>query len=151
MSEWDDAAIERLKQLRAEGRSASEIAELLGVSKNSIIGKLYRLKVKPAPVAQPKPKPKAQRQPRPRKPSADKWFKMEPPPAPSPSRPNVPFTRSILELGPGQCKWPQGDYDFVFCGEPQAAGSVYCSEHTERAYNGPHHHPRPIQNHRAVG
>lgn len=138
--EWNDEAIERLRKLRAEGHSTSEIAKLFNVSKNAVIGKLYRLKtgaghvpvvrVKRAYKAKPKPKPKQ---------GADKWFKMEPPPAPKLHQPNTPFTRSVLELERGQCKWPEGDRNFVFCGEPQADGQVYCAAHTERAYNKPRH------------
>ena len=41
---WTDARIERLKALWAEGRSASEIAGLLGeVTRNAVIGKVHRL------------------------------------------------------------------------------------------------------------
>lgn len=41
---WTDARVTRLKAMWAEGRSASEIARLLGdVSRNAVIGKLHRL------------------------------------------------------------------------------------------------------------
>jgi hypothetical protein len=41
---WTDARTERLKALWAEGRSASEIAGLLGeVTRNAVIGKVHRL------------------------------------------------------------------------------------------------------------
>ena len=140
--EWDDAAIERLKRLKADGHSAVDIAKLLGVSKNAVIGKLYRLKTVAGPVQVARTKRSYQAKPQPsrkQKQGADRWFKMEPPPAPKPQQPNVPFTRSILELVHGQCKWPEGDRDFLFCGEPQATGHVYCAAHVERAYNKPRH------------
>ena len=41
---WTDTRIERLKQLWADGRSASDIAALLGgVTRNAVIGKVHRL------------------------------------------------------------------------------------------------------------
>ncbi len=43
MTVWDEARIDRLKQLWADGRSGSQIAELLGVSRCAILGKVNRL------------------------------------------------------------------------------------------------------------
>ncbi len=41
---WTDTRTERLKALWADGRSASEIADLLGeVTRNAVIGKVHRL------------------------------------------------------------------------------------------------------------
>lgn len=41
---WDDERVERLKRLWAEGLSASQIAaQLGGVSRNAVIGKVHRL------------------------------------------------------------------------------------------------------------
>jgi GcrA cell cycle regulator len=132
--EWNDEAIERLRKLRAAGFSTAEIGKTFGVSKNAIIGKLYRLKtggdtarvVRTKRAYKAKPKTKQ---------GADKWFKMEPLPPPPKPQANVPFTKSVLELGPRMCKWPQGDRNFLFCGEPQEPGNVYCPDHVAIAYN----------------
>ena len=36
---------------------------------------------------------------------------------------------TLLELRPGQCRWPEGDRaPYSFCGAPQVSGS-YCGEH----------------------
>ena len=41
---WTDERVERLKRLWAEGLSASQIAaQLGGVSRNAVIGKVHRL------------------------------------------------------------------------------------------------------------
>lgn len=36
---------------------------------------------------------------------------------------------SITDLGYGQCKYPDGDGPFFFCGNPQDADSSYCPYH----------------------
>src|SRR6187399_2181286 len=41
--DWTDAAVARLKELWGEGFSASECGKRMGVSRNSIIGKIHRL------------------------------------------------------------------------------------------------------------
>ena len=71
---WTDERVESLKKLWAEGLSASQIAaQLGGVSRNAVIGKVHRLKLssrgranaaparpkKPATVAAPSPAPSA--------------------------------------------------------------------------------------------
>lgn len=43
---WTDAAVETLKRLRAERKSASQIGVEMGVSRNTIIGKCHRLGLK---------------------------------------------------------------------------------------------------------
>lgn len=42
---WDDATTSRLRALREEGHSLSEIGRRLGVSKNAVGSKVYRLNV----------------------------------------------------------------------------------------------------------
>jgi GcrA cell cycle regulator len=41
--DWNDAAIQRLRDLWAEGHSTAEIGRRMHVSKNSIVGKAHRL------------------------------------------------------------------------------------------------------------
>ncbi|MES2695099.1 MAG: GcrA family cell cycle regulator [Verrucomicrobiota bacterium] len=45
---WDDASIERLKEMWAKGMSASQVAAVFGVSRNAVVGKLHRLDIKAA-------------------------------------------------------------------------------------------------------
>ena len=69
---WTDEMVEDLKKMWKEGLSTGEIGKRLGVSKNSIVGKVHRLQLdgRPSPIkkkegtdsakpAQPKPAEKA--------------------------------------------------------------------------------------------
>ena len=41
----------------------------------------------------------------------------------------------LLELEPGQCRWPYGDGPFTFCGCPTASDDgSYCRAHQAQAY-----------------
>ena len=49
---WTDKMVEELKSLWQTGLTTSEIAKQLGVSKNSIVGKVHRLSLcgRPSPI-----------------------------------------------------------------------------------------------------
>src|SRR3546814_8907536 len=49
---WTNDRVAELMRLWEAGRSASEIGRLLGVSKNSVVGKAYRMKLqaRPSPI-----------------------------------------------------------------------------------------------------
>jgi len=127
------------------GRSASEIGRLLGVSKNSVVGKAHRMKLKarPSPIKRgaspqvrrvavaPLSKPAVQ------PPTAPKVaVPQAAAPAPAPAaRPSRTVARAGGK-GPN-CLWPigdPGDQDFHFCGAPAVPGKPYCDEHCARAY-----------------
>lgn len=56
---WNDERVEQLKKLWAEGKSASQIAaEIGGVSRNAVIGKVHRLGLSGRPKAGGSPKPR---------------------------------------------------------------------------------------------
>jgi GcrA cell cycle regulator len=89
---WTDERIALLKQYWEEGRSASQIAELLseGLSRNAVIGKAHRLGLasRPSPLktGEPKGEPKASRaEPRTAapKPAAPRLAPAAPAPAPA--------------------------------------------------------------------
>ena len=140
---WTEERVAELMRLWEAGRSASEIGRLLGVSKNSVVGKAHRMKLKarPSPIkrgvtpqvrrpaAAAVSKPLAQPQPAPKRVEAR-------PIAPAPAqRPAKAVARSHGK-GPN-CLWPigdPGDQDFHFCGEPAVPGKPYCDEHCARAY-----------------
>ena len=140
---WTEERVAELMRLWEAGRSASEIGRLLGVSKNSVVGKAHRMKLKarPSPIkrgATPQvrrpavaaaPKQVAQ-------PAAVARQVQERSVAPAPSpRPSRPVARANGK-GPA-CLWPigdPGDQDFHFCGEPAVPGKPYCDEHCARAY-----------------
>lgn len=137
---WTEERVAELMRLWEAGRSASEIGRLLGVSKNSVVGKAHRMKLKarPSPIkrgatpqvrraAAPAPKPVAQPAAVARQAQAKSVA-----PAPRPARPAARANGK----GPA-CLWPigdPGDQDFHFCGEPAVPGKPYCDEHCARAY-----------------
>lgn len=138
---WTDERVAELMRLWEAGRSASEIGRLLGVSKNSVVGKAHRMKLKarPSPIkrgsapqvrrvavahaAKPAVQAPAVQKPMERRVAA---------PAPRPARP----VARASGKGPN-CLWPigdPGDQDFHFCGAPAVPGKPYCDEHCARAY-----------------
>lgn len=148
---WDDNRIELLKKLWGDGLSASQIAaELGGVTRNAVIGKVHRLglsgraKAKPASVARPRKVVKA-----PARTTtiavrgnlavvvdaeAEPEIRRDP-------RENVviPIARriSIMELREGVCRWPIGDPlqpDFAYCGADCGSGRTYCEGHARIAF-----------------
>lgn len=55
---WNDARTEQLKVLWEQNLAASEIARILGVTKNAVVGKAHRLKLssRPSPIREPNPR-----------------------------------------------------------------------------------------------
>lgn len=155
---WTNDRVELLKKLWTEGHSASQIAaELGGVTRNAVIGKVHRLGLSgraKAPSSAPKP-----RRSRPSSPSTGTSrsaassaktqtaaaLKMEAAPAPQPLPEEEPLAdlipiserATILTLTERTCKWPIGDPstdDFYFCGRTSEAGVPYCPHHCKVAY-----------------
>jgi len=155
---WTDERIDLLQKLWLQGMSASRIAAELanGLTRNAVIGKVYRLglsgRTKVGGATSPSPRPQqkaASRAPNPRPTSpmvqgntalAIKPVAFEAP-APLPSRDVVvsmsePVT--ILELRESMCRWPIGDptaAEFRYCGARKTPGEgPYCSHHARIAY-----------------
>lgn len=161
---WTDERVEKLKKLWSEGLSASQIAaQLGGVSRNAVIGKVHRLalpgraKAGGAPTATRAKRPAAAA-PRPTnfaprvasravvRPAGSAVTKEEAAfeydEAPAPRTSNnvvVPMSRrlELTELTERTCKWPNGDPlkdDFHFCGNESPDNSPYCTYHQRLAY-----------------
>jgi GcrA cell cycle regulator len=162
---WTDERVERLKKLWSEGLSASQIAaQLGGVSRNAVIGKVHRLSLPgrakaggAAPSRAPK-RPTVSTQTRqqtyaPRtmtrttvtrqagatmlkeEVDIDTLQVMEQ----SASNVVVPIFRRVplIKLTERTCKWPLGDplkEDFCFCGNDSPDTSPYCGFHQKLAY-----------------
>jgi GcrA cell cycle regulator len=151
MISWTDDRVDRLKTLWSEGLSASQIAaDLGGVTRNAVIGKVHRLglsgRAKPQPQAA---RPRKSRQPtHPMRPAAvtmvvgNTVLKVAPEIELAPRveiEPEAPGAQrvSILTLTEQMCKWPIGDpsrTDFHFCGRRSDSGVPYCSHHSRLAY-----------------
>lgn len=159
---WTDERVDLLKKLWAEGLSASQIAaQLGGVSRNAVIGKVHRLKLssrgratnaaprqKKAPMASGSAAPKKSRSTV-RSVAASigatalKVQFEEDAIAYQHVRPVrdvvVPISRNLklVQLSERTCKWPNGDplsEDFSFCGNDTGESGPYCGYHSKLAY-----------------
>ena len=144
---WTEERVEMLKKLWADGLSASQIAaELGGITRNAVIGKVHRLGLS---VRAKSPSSSA---PRPRKPRSSTMMRV--PRAhirgntalaydyavePEPELIEIPVEqrKNLLQLNEATCHWPVGDpgsTDFFFCGGQANEGSPYCNYHSRVAY-----------------
>ena len=161
---WTDERVATLSKLWADGLSASQIAaQLGGVTRNAVIGKVHRLglsgRAKSPSTAARTRKPRATAGAKPNTKSESS--------SATPSRPQtmgatalkfeadveaevafqpqpkddvvVPISKraSILTISESVCKWPIGDPggdDFHFCGHDSKEGAPYCNYHCKVAY-----------------
>jgi GcrA cell cycle regulator len=154
---WTDERVELLKKLWADGLSASQIAaQLGGVSRNAVIGKVHRLKLSGrgrASSASPRPKKTVSSGGRPARSgravtatigatALKAQFDVDAV-AHRDLRPIedvvVPISRklALVELTEHTCKWPNGDpmsEDFSFCGNDSGDSGPYCNYHSRLAY-----------------
>ena len=159
---WTDERVELLRQHWADGKSASQIAALLGhgLTRNAVIGKVHRLGLAGRAKS---PNPSA---PRPPRPAAASPHRVAAPRAPIlGSAPRVVRGATALALSPetmldpqpqilesvvlpmsprvtivdlkeAMCRWPLGDPaspEFRYCGAPSTSGP-YCAHHGALAY-----------------
>ncbi|KRB58854.1 GcrA cell cycle regulator [Rhizobium sp. Root708] len=161
---WTDERVEKLKKLWSEGLSASQIAaQLGGVSRNAVIGKVHRLSLPGRAKAggttttarTPKRTTTAPRAPNYASRVATRTVTRQQGatmlkeeidvnaieevrfrPA---SNVVIPISRrlGLTELTERTCKWPVGDPlkdDFHFCGCESPDSSPYCTYHQRMAY-----------------
>jgi GcrA cell cycle regulator len=149
---WTDERVELLKKLWSDGLSASQIAaELGGITRNAVIGKVHRLGLSG------RAKSTSSASPRPRKARAPSHmlrigrtsirgntalahaYDMDVEAEPELIENIIPIgqRRTILELNEQTCRWPVGDpgsVDFFFCGGNTLTGLPYCAYHSRVAY-----------------
>jgi GcrA cell cycle regulator len=148
---WTDERVELLKKLWADGLSASQIAaELGGITRNAVIGKVHRLGLSG------RAKSTSNGTPRPRKARAPSLirigrgairgntalahaYEIEAEAEPEPIDNVIPIgqRRTILELNEHTCHWPVGDpgsTEFFFCGGNTVSSLPYCAYHSRVAY-----------------
>lgn len=136
---WTDERVSLLKQLWGEGKTAAEIAKILGgVTRNAVIGKAHRLKLsgRVSPIEQntreETVKAREANTNRPVRAPANR--NAPPPPMPE----YVPGKGvKLVELRERHCRWPLGDpqdENFMFCGCDALAGLPYCDYHAKVAF-----------------
>jgi GcrA cell cycle regulator len=151
---WTKERVEKLRELWADGLSASQCAAELGggITKNAVIAKVHRLgiaerskgrqgrqggvkstKTKAAPVPAKKSLPVAAPSPAPRLAPIEQAFAQAAPPPPG-----VGVT--LVDLRLSSCRWVIGDHRdeaHRYCGAPRESmedGKSYCSFHASLAY-----------------
>jgi GcrA cell cycle regulator len=149
---WSTEAVQTLTRLWREGDlSASQIAQRLGVTRNAVLGKAWRLglsSTRPKPVRIPRPPSAPRRRPlrRLQRPT-ERGVGRGAVPAMALAAPVAAAAEIDPELAIGQvarledlprgaCHWPCGDpheAGFAFCGRPAKDGP-YCSGHAGVAY-----------------
>ena len=149
---WTDERVEQLKKLWTDGLSASQIAaELGGITRNAVIGKVHRLglsgRAKSPSSAAPRPRKPRQthmlRVPRVRGNTALAYaYDLDLETEPEPIENIIPIgqRRTLLELNEDTCRWPIGDpstQDFFFCGGKPVSSLPYCAYHSRVAYQPP--------------
>ncbi|MEM9676622.1 MAG: GcrA family cell cycle regulator [Pseudomonadota bacterium] len=162
---WTNERVERLSKLWAEGLSASQFAaDLGGVTRNAVIGKVHRLGLSGRARATPKQQSQAPRRKATPRTASSGFNRSNSAPRPS-SAPRsvgnaalnleyeeevevvakptedvvVPISRklTLMQLTENSCKWPTGDPTmpgFSFCGHQSADGKPYCEHHSKLAF-----------------
>jgi GcrA cell cycle regulator len=144
---WTDERVAQLTKLWADGLSASQIAaELGGITRNAVIGKVHRLGLSG------RAKSPSSSSPRPRKARSSGMMRVSRPSMrgntalaydydlePEPELIEIPMEqrKTLLQLNEKTCRWPVGDpgsVDFFFCGGEAANELPYCSYHSRVAY-----------------
>src|SRR5262249_45147462 len=156
---WTDERVETLKKLWADGLSASQIAaELGGITRNAVIGKVHRLGLAG------RAKSPSSAASRPRKPRAHSHmlrvgrssirgntalvhaydFDIEPEPEFVDNVIPLGQRRTLLELTEETCRWPIGDPgqpDFFFCGGQNITRPPHFAYHSPGADQPAHTRP----------
>lgn len=158
---WTDEMVEDLKRMWDEGLTTGEIGKRLGVSKNSIVGKVHRLDLtsRPSPIKKKEDNSDASTKEakevksiketatiktvakkevetsteRSRAEQLSKDARKDC--APEPKKNNG--KTMLTDLDNHTCRWPVGDpkdEGFHFCGKKVKIGQTYCDEHSSIAY-----------------
>jgi hypothetical protein len=115
---WTEEKTQQLASLLAQGRAYREIAEIFGTTRNAIIGKVQRERIKRGHTSEPR-----------------KRVLSAPPPKPAPATlPEPKRGPAVGLLDVTGCKWPVAkDASLIgghaFCNHARAEGKPYCPYH----------------------
>lgn len=139
---WTDERVTLLKELWGEGKTAAEIAKILGgVTRNAVIGKAHRLKLsgRVSPIQQnTRPETvenRARENVRQAKAAVSREGASIRAVVPSDYIPGKGI--KLVELRERHCRWPMGDpkdENFMFCGHDAVSGLPYCEHHAKVAF-----------------
>lgn len=153
---WTDERIGVMAFLRAAGHTASAIAKTLGVTRNAVIGKLYRLgdnmaAKKPPPIERRAPISKTKLKPPKSEPpqkhivvragrrgnASAEVERVELPFITDLAPDTSPNAVSLVDIGFNQCRFPLNSpadiRTFLFCGSP--ADGSWCERHGRVVYS----------------
>jgi len=137
---WTEDRITELTHRWNKGETGSQIMRAMGAtSRSAVVGKAYRLKLKPhLPNYKP---PKRKR----RKPARIMQGKIrlvvgEQTEMLEDELPNFEHAKTFFELAADECRWPgngSGVYELKFCAAPVERGYSYCAGHCRIAFAKP--------------
>lgn len=144
---WSEEADAALCRMYDEGRSAGQMAPVLGTTRNAVIGRLSRLGLRRnSPIsAAPKQRPANYRAHRTlegarrdmgiinRMRAKPKFEGAEATMLPDESRTDL---IGIMALNGATCHWPIGEKPIMYCGHPTREHSAYCPHHHAIAHRG---------------
>ena len=136
---WTDEKVAKLRELWGKGKTASQIAEIIGgISRNAVIGKAHRLnlsakiKARPAISSQNYENSLEEKNFKTRRGRKNKFKSLIIEKDFEPENP-----KQLEELDESSCKWPIGHPDeknFYFCGRSSLKDFSYCKLHLLYAY-----------------
>jgi len=136
---WNEAKVEKLKELWGKGSTASQIAEIIGgISRNAVIGKAHRLnlsskiKTRNASSSQNFDNSSEENSSKQRRGRKSKFQSLIIEKDFEPENP-----KKLEELDESSCKWPIGhpeEQSFYFCGRSSLKDFSYCKLHLLYAY-----------------
>lgn len=137
-----------LANLVASGASARQIGATMRKTRNAIIGRCKRtgIKLKCKPSGNPRKANRAsilakvKRAPVKTRSPLIELLPASKAPAIDPVIPVAPRMVALVDLKPGDCRWPVGspqEPDFGFCGHARDGSASYCAHHRSIAYLPP--------------
>ena len=137
---WTDEKVAKLKELWGKGKTANQIAEIIGgISRNAVIGKAHRLnlsaKIKTRTVASNQMFEGSEEQKNNSKSGKGRRSRFKSLLIEKDFEPENP--KQLEELDENSCKWPIGhpnEESFYFCGRSSLKDFSYCKLHLLYAY-----------------
>lgn len=139
---WTEQMVNQLKDMWMDGLTTNEIAKNLGMSKNSVVGKVHRLNLsaRPSPIKKKSETPVLEEKTEKSLPLKQTKKIVINPISISEKSVGSNACLKLTELDNHTCRWPIGDPrddDFCFCGKKVRSGQTYCEEHAAIAFVKP--------------